>query len=280
MPPGTGRCKIVLCQPVPYWRMENPLAGAGSPTRNPMVTESIASPMWNGDAMGGRSVMNEMKNRLAVLILPVLLAGSMMIAGGSASAQAVRLCDGQTSGINGVNGVFEGTPNNDVIVGTPGDDVIRGNGGDDLICGGGGNDHIEGNQGNDRIFGDGPVFADGTGDPNPGADEIFGEGPNAVLGGNDIVSAGAGNDTVFGGPAADRLSGNEGDDVIEGGAGNDNLNGNANNDVIRGNEGSDKLFGESGNDNLDGGVHPLFGGDPCEGGPGTDTFNRCEPAVD
>lgn len=78
-----------------------------------------------------------------------------------------------------------------------------------------------------------------------------------------------GPDTLFGGPAADRLSGNEGDDWLLGLAGADSLFGGLGDDRLFGNQGNDLLFGDGGSDLLRGGQ----GNDSLVGGVGDDTLS-------
>ncbi|HEV8681204.1 MAG TPA: calcium-binding protein [Actinomycetota bacterium] len=140
---------------------------------------------------------------------------------------------------------YEGDPRNDVI-GTPGADVLTGTAGADIICAFGGNDTLSG------------------------------------LGGNDLLLAGAGADLGRGGAGADDLRGARGADDLRGGRNADTLRGGRGRDVLRGGRGSDTLLGGRGNDRLFGGRgnDHLDGGrgtnDRCFGGPGADTFVRCE----
>ncbi len=72
---------------------------------------------------------------------------------------------------------------------------------------------------------------------------------------------------ILGTAGNDNLSGNGGVDCIVGGGGNDSL---------AGGNGKDILIGGPGDDYLDGGGGK---GDVCYGGPGNDTFFRCETSI-
>ena len=108
--------------------------------------------------------------------------------------------------------------------------------------------------------------ADQRGAPRPagaacdsGAYELATCGPNVV--------------NVVGTNGPDVLSGTPGDDGILGLGGKDRLEGGAGDDALCGGGGNDKLIGGTGKDFLDGGPGRR---DLCKGGPGRDTFKRCE----
>ncbi|MGH2642259.1 MAG: Ig-like domain-containing protein, partial [Actinomycetota bacterium] len=149
---------------------------------------------------------------------------------------------------------FEDDPRNQVV-GTAGDDDLSGTAGADIICGLGGSDTLNGRRGSDLLLGGG---------------------------GQDLLRGGRGSDTLKGGAKADRLIGNAGADLLIGGGAADVLRGGDGPDVLRGKGGNDSLFGGRGNDRLYGGPGRdlLDGGagtnDLGVGGPGRDTFVRCE----
>ena len=82
--------------------------------------------------------------------------------------------------------------------------------------------------------------------------------------GSGTINASNANELILGSSGADTIDGRAGDDCILGGGGND---------TIQGGAGLDVLLGGPGDDSLDGGGPP---GDICYGGPGTNTFTRCE----
>jgi Ca2+-binding RTX toxin-like protein len=100
-----------------------------------------------------------------------------------------------------------------------------------------------------------------------GADVICGKG------GNDTIKGLGGRDLLLGGGGADAVRGSGGRDTLRGGRGPDLLRGGLGADQLFGGPGNDQLFGGIGNDHLDGGAgaHDLG-----VGGPGADTFIRCE----
>ena len=149
---------------------------------------------------------------------------------------------------------FEDDPRNQVV-GTSGDDDLSGTAGADIICGLGGTDTLNGRRGNDLLLGGG---------------------------GRDLLRGGRGSDTLRGGAGADRLLGHAGADLLVGGNAADILRGGDGPDELRGGLGHDSLFGGRGNDRLFGGPGRILldGGagndDLGVGGPGGDTFVRCE----
>jgi hypothetical protein len=70
-----------------------------------------------------------------------------------------------------------------------------------------------------------------------------------IITGSGTINGTNQNDLILGSAGADTISGRGGDDCILGGGGNDTINGNNG------------------------------GGDVCIGGPGTDTFTRCETTI-
>jgi Ca2+-binding RTX toxin-like protein len=158
---------------------------------------------------------------------------------------------------------YEGDPRNDVI-GTPGSDNLVGTPGADIICAFGGNDTLRGLGGRDLLLaGAGADLALG----GAGADDVRGAG------GADDLRGGTKADTLRGGRGPDELRGGRGPDRLLGGRGADDLFGGRGNDRLFGGRGADDLFGGRANDHLDGGRGTS---DRCFGGPGTDTFVRCE----
>ena len=104
----------------------------------------------------------------------------------------------------------------------------------------------------------------------PAADIICG------LGGSDTITGAGGYDVLLGGGGADLLRGSSGRDTLRGGGGNDELRGGRGADQLLGGPGDDNLYGGAGNDHLDGGKGA---NDLGVGGPGTDTFVRCETRI-
>lgn len=188
--------------------------------------------------------------------------------------------------IEGPDGYFSGTTDNDfarggagddLMAGAEGNDTLYGARGDDLLLGGIGNDSLRGDSGKDQLNGgDGDdvllggsgndVIYGGTGNDTalgePGEDMLLGEG------GNDSLQGGDWNDALFGGSGNDTLNGGEDMDALNGDEGDDRLLGDAANDIIYGGIGNDTAFGGSGNDNVEGGD----GNDNLSGGSGSDAL--------
>jgi Ca2+-binding RTX toxin-like protein len=109
-------------------------------------------------------------------------------------------------------------------------------------------------------------------------------GPDTLVGtaGADVICGKGGNDSINGLGGRDLLLGGDGADVVRGSGGRDILRGSRGRDVLRGGLGADRLFGGPSNDQLYGGIgnDHLDGGaganDLGVGGPGADTFIRCE----
>jgi len=227
------------------------------------------------------------------LVVVVLVAGVLVLSGGSAAAQAQPpLCAGLPVTIDAAafGGVVTGTDGDDVILGTPGDDLIAAAAGNDTVCGLGGNDAIWGQDGDDVLLGgggddrirggDGDDLlrgGDGADDLNGGrdADVVYGDG-----GADSSLRGGTGDDVVDGGEGDDALvAGNGGRDIVRGGDGNealisggprpDLLWGDRGDDLLKGLGGADKIFGGAGDDELRGGRQP----DLLDGGDGTDVCN-------
>jgi len=93
------------------------------------------------------------------------------------------------------------------------------------------------------------------------------------LGGNDTLTGFGGNDVLIGGRGADLLRGRSGADTLRGGRGRDELRGGGGADRLFGGAANDRLYGGAGSDHLDGGTGA---NDLGVGGPGSDTFVRCE----
>jgi Ca2+-binding RTX toxin-like protein len=156
--------------------------------------------------------------------------------------------------------------------GEDGNDYLTGGTANDWLTGGNGNDRINGSHGDNVIWGDNsPLPAD----PQPqdalvGGDDILSALGGADVfygsGGNDQVSGGGGNDYAWGGAGNDTLDGNDGDDRLYGGTGNDSLSGYNGNDLLSAGGNDDKLYGQSGNDVMIGGT----GIDLIDGGDGND----------
>lgn len=89
-----------------------------------------------------------------------------------------------------------------------------------------------------------------------------------MMGGDDVVRAGAGNDQVLGNLGNDTLFGEDGDDQVWGGQGDDTLWGGAGQDTLYGDIGNDTVYGEDGNDTIWGGA----GDDLLFGNTGSDTI--------
>lgn len=159
--------------------------------------------------------------RLIVLALAACVLVIATIGYGSSSATIFRpSCKGERATIwtPDEDGVYRGTPGEDVIVAGPGDDEIYADadlaipfqrGQADLVCAGGGNDRISGVGGRDRLDGE------------------------------------EGDDTIIGGDGGDRLEGGDGDDQIDG---------NGDSDKISGGPGKDGCSGGAGRDSCDGGA--------------------------
>jgi Ca2+-binding RTX toxin-like protein len=149
---------------------------------------------------------------------------------------------------------FAGDPRTQVV-GTSGDDVLVGTAGADIICGLGGSDTLSGLDGSDLLLGGG--------------------GPDLLRGsrGLDTLKGGAGADRLLAHSGSDLLIGDGGADVLRGGDGPDALRGKLGNDSLFGERGNDRLLGGPGRDALDGGAG---NNDLGVGGPGADTFVRCE----
>jgi Ca2+-binding RTX toxin-like protein len=121
-----------------------------------------------------------------------------------------------------------------------------------------------------------------VGDPR---NQVVGtSGPDTLVGtaGADVICGKGGNDSINGLGGRDLLLGGDGADVVRGSGGRDTLRGGRGRDLLRGGLGADRLFGGPSNDQLFGGIgnDHLDGGaganDLGVGGPGADTFVRCE----
>lgn len=138
----------------------------------------------------------------------------------------------QTTFLEEVAELFEGSSGRDNIVARAeigrilaggGDDTVKGSGGDDNIKGAGGDDVLRGRGGDDKLKGGG------------GSDKIIGGGGNDNAkggGGGDIAKGGGGSDTLKGNGGADNLNGGSASDMLEGGNGNDTLKGGGGNDFF------------------------------------------------
>lgn len=134
--------------------------------------------------------MNVSKRLLARVVLPLVVAGSV-VTGTAMTSSAADVPPTTTT-----------TPTC-TVRGTSGADTLVGTSGRDVICGLGGNDRIDGMGGNDTLLG--------------------GDGADTLRGGTgrDVLLGEAGADTLLGGDAADSLAGGAGTDVITTGAGSD-----------------------------------------------------------
>ncbi len=192
---------------------------------------------------------------------------------------------------------------------TPGDgnnDRITTGAGKDLILGGFADDIIGSGGGDDRVFGDNGYFDFLVNDGNPQSLDVM-RTTDPLLGGNDLITAGAGDDIVFGGTGNDGIWGESGCDIILGdhglvdytrpanqvflsifttatdAAGDDTIYGGAEDDFILGQQGNDTIYGGTGQDDITGG-HNVVGGadgnDTIYGGdkPGNPTSDLSKEA--
>lgn len=237
--------------------------------------------------------------RLTGVVLAILLGGTALVFGSSASVGVAYTCDGRPATIVGTdrNDVLDGTPGNDVIVGLGGSDTIHGRGGNDVLCaswdsqddvddGGdsGHNDRLFGDAGNDRLIGTGTATFSVRASGGPGDDSFanvpvdYRDAPGPVT--VDLqagTATGWGTDTlaqvreVHGSVYGDTLLGRD----PEVGANCCDLYGHGGNDVIKGGRGADYLVGGPGADRIWTGpgsydaVHPGRGADEVHGDPVT-----------
>jgi Ca2+-binding RTX toxin-like protein len=178
---------------------------------------------------------------LVVVLVPLLLIGMLMPAGGT-----------DVSGEPDPDII--GTPDDDTLLGTDDGERIHADAGNDVVRAGAGDDWVEARFGDDLVLGE------------DGDDLIFGGH------GTDLVYGGAGNDTIWLGDEDDQTiddrdgphfggesEGNfAGDDKVTGGDGRDYVIDWVGSNTLRGDLGNDRIIGLDGNgtdapDSLEGG---------------------------
>jgi len=138
------------------------------------------------------------------------------------------------------DGDLDGGAGRDRLTGGPGDDILEGGAGADTIDGGAGSDELTFRSSTTGVVVD-------LADPGP-------DGGDAVTGVENLT----------GGPADDRLAGDDGPNRIYAGEGDDVLAGRGGKDTLDGGKGDDRIDGGAGGDALE--------GEWLDGGPGSDVL--------